>query len=179
MPDSPVMRALAVPLVLAGLLAGAVPAAAAPEGFPDVDALPAVDPGPYQVFGAHPSTSGWLFSTPAGLRCQDSLIPDLGIFCRGPLPGAPSGITMASVSLTREGEFGRDDTGSDEASYPLLPTGSRFAAGNGVVCAVPTVDTLACRAAKPDSWPAETPDPPDRHYGEHGFVIAPTGSWTY
>ena len=84
-----------------------------------------------------------------------------------------------ALSLTREGEFGRDDTGSDEASYPLLPTGSRFAAGNGVVCAVPTADTLACRAAKPDSWPAETPDPPDRHYGEHGFVIAPTGSWTY
>ena len=65
---------------------------------------------------------------------------------------------MASVSLTRAGEFGRDDVGSDDAAYPVVPIGSSFAAGNGVVCAVPTADTLACRAAKPDSWPAETPD---------------------
>ncbi|BBX70218.1 hypothetical protein [Mycolicibacterium psychrotolerans] len=173
------MRALVPLVVAAGLLAGAAPAGAAPPEFPDVDAYPAVDPTAYQVFGAHPSMSGWVFSTPAGLRCQDSLIPDLGIFCRGPLPGSSSGISTASVSLTHAGEFGYDDVGSDVGPSPLLPTGSRFAAGNGVVCAVPAADTLACRAAKPDSWPADTPDPPDRRYGEHGFVISPAGSWTY
>ena len=173
------MRAFVVPLVVAGLLAGAAPVGASPPGFPDVDAFPAVDPAAYQIFGAHPSMSGWVFRTPAGLRCQDSLIPDLGIFCRGPLADSSSGVSMASVSLTHAGELGYDDVGSDDGSYPLLPTGSRFAAGNGVVCAVPAADTLACRAAKPDSWPADTPDPPDRHYGEHGFVVAPTGNWTY
>jgi hypothetical protein len=181
------MRAVMVPLLVsAGLIAGAAPAAAAPPAdFPDLDAFPLVDPAPYQVFGAHPSTSGWIFRTPAGLRCQDSLIPDLGIYCSGPVTGFPSPTMMAAVSLTNEGTVGPDEssTGSstepDGKPVPLLPVGSRFDAGNGVVCATLTTDTLACRAAKPASWPADTVDPPDRHYGEHGFVLSPAGSWTY
>lgn len=63
--------------------------------------------------------------------------------------------------------------------FRTLPTGTKFDAGNGVVCAVPADDAFACRAQKPDSWPKDTPDPPDRHYGEHGFVVQPSGSWTF
>ncbi len=170
--------ASAVVLAATGLLAGAAPVQATPS---DVDfaAYPAVDPAPYQVFGAHPSTSGWIFRTPAGVRCQDSLIPDLGIVCSGPLAGTDA--TMVSVSLTHEAMFTASDMGpGDAASTPvLLPVGSRFDAGNGVVCAVPTAETLACHAAKPASWPADTVDPPDRHYGEHGFVTAPDGARGY
>ena len=129
--------------------------------------------------GAHPSGSGWAFSTPAGLQCENSLIPDLGIFCRGPAAGAGSEVTTVAVSLMKEGEFGQTDTHPGEGAYPLLPAGSKIAAGNGVVCAVPSEEMLACRAAKPDSWPADTPDPPDRHYGEHGFVIGPADRWAY
>jgi len=165
-------------LVFAGLMVAAGPAHAAPPAdFPDLDVYPAVDPAPYQVFGAHPSTSGWMFRTPAGLRCQDSLIPDLGIYCSTP---GPEG-SMASVSLTHEGVVGPADTGTgaDSQPAPILPVGMRFAAGNGVVCAAPTIDTFACRAAKPDSWPADTVDPPDRHYGEHGFVLGRASNWTY
>lgn len=170
--------ATAVVLGVAGLLAGAAPAQAAP---PEVDltAYPAVDPAPYQVFGAHPSTSGWIFETPGGVRCQDSLIPDLGIVCSGPLAGTDA--TMVSVSLTHEAMFTESDMpeSGPESAPPVLPVGSRFDAGNGVVCAVPTADTLACHAAKPVSWPADTVDPPDRHYGEHGFVTSPDGSRGY
>nr|WP_041781931.1 hypothetical protein [Mycolicibacterium chubuense] len=178
------MRALVMPVLLpvvaaSSLIAGAGVAHAAPPGFPDVDAFSAVDPSGYQLMGAHPSMSGWVFSTPAGLRCQDSLIPDLGVFCQGPIAGSAPGTTMVSVSLTTEGAFSRSDLDPGAGSYPLLPTGAKLAAGNGVVCAVPTADTLACRAGKPDSWAADTPDPPDRHYGEHGFVVSPSGSWAY
>lgn len=171
---------LAAPvLVCAGLLAGAIPAHALPAEV-DLTAYPAVDPAPYQVFGAHPSTSGWIFRTPAGARCQDSLIPDLGIVCSGPLAGTDA--TTVSVSLTHEAMFSSDmgPAGSTPGSEPpLLPEGSRFDAGNGVVCAVPDAETLACHAAKPASWPADTADPPDRHYGEHGFVTSPGGSRGY
>lgn len=166
-------------LIAAGVLAGASPAQATPPEI-DLTAYPAVDPAPYQVFGAHPSTSGWIFGTPAGVRCQDSLIPDLGIVCSGQLAGTDA--TMVSVSLTHEASFTESDMGpSDPAEQapPVLPVGSRFDAGNGVVCALPTADTLACHAAKPASWPADTVDPPDRHYGEHGFVTSPDGSRGY
>lgn len=159
----------------------AIPTAAAvPEAFPDLDSHPVVDSSIYEVVGAHPSMSGWMFSTPSGLRCQNSLIAELGVFCIGPIPGAPQGTDSVSVSLTRAGTLARtDNAGTDAGSYPLLPTGSKFAAGNGVECAVVSDEVLACLAAKPDSWGADTPDPPDRQYGEHGFVVQPAGSWVF
>jgi hypothetical protein len=174
------MRACAAFWVAAAcVLAAAGRAHASPPGFPDVDAFPAVDPANYEVMGSHPSASGWTFSTPAGLRCRDSLIPDLGVFCQGPAASTGSGMTTVSVSLTKEGEFGQTETDLGQGTYPLLPAGLKIAAGNGVVCAVPSEEVLVCRAAKPDSWPADTPDPPDRHYGEHGFVIGPADRRAY
>ncbi|CAA0130395.1 Uncharacterised protein [Mycolicibacterium vanbaalenii] len=161
-------------------LSGAPTATAVPEAFPELDAYPAVDPGPYQVFGAHPSTSGWAFSTPSGLQCRNSLIPDLGVVCFGPVPGTQDGVDSVGVSLTREGTLMTSEgAGTAAEAYPLLPTGSKFAAGNGVECAVMSDDSLACLARKPDSWAADTPDPPDRRYGEHGFVVQEAGSWTF
>ena len=154
-------------------------AQAAPADFPDLDSYPAVDPAGYEVAGAHPSMSGWVFRTPGGLRCQNSLIPDLGVSCQGPAPdGRPVDI-IAGVTLTKPGFVVDTDGELGEASVSLLPVGSKFSAGNGVVCAALDDMTLACQAAKPDSWPADTPDPPDRHYGEHGFVVGPTGNRTY
>lgn len=174
------MRACVIFSVAAAwVLAAAGEAYASPPGFPDVDAFPAVDPANYEVTGAHPSASGWAFSTPAGLRCEESLIPDLGVSCQGPAAATGSGMTTVSVSLTTPGRFGQTDTDLGQRNYPLLPVGSKIAPGNGVVCAVPSEDVLVCRAAKPDSWPADTPDPPDRHYGEHGFVIGPTDRQAY
>lgn len=164
-------------------LCGADPAAAAPPAFPDLAPYPAVDPILYQVLGGHPSSSGWAFKTASGLRCQDSLIPDLGIVCVGPIPGVPPGTDQAAVSLADEGTLSQADpnadSGPDGSFYPLLPTGSKMAAGNGVECAAIRDDVLACLARKPDSWPADTVDPPNRHYGEHGFVLTPEGSWVF
>ncbi|EHB97289.1 hypothetical protein MAB47J26_21323 [Mycobacteroides abscessus 47J26] len=174
-------------LLSAHFMAGAVLAALAvvpvanaqPPKFPDVDSYPAVDIAEYQVIGAHPSMSGWVFSTPGGLRCQSNMIADLGVSCTGPIVGAATDMNSVAVSLTKPGLIARYEQSPDDHSYPLLPTGSKIAPGNGVVCAVLADDALACRAKKPDSWPKDTQDPPDRHYGEHGFVVQPSGSWSY
>lgn len=152
---------------------------AQPAEFPDVDAFQAVDPADYQVMGAHPSLSGWMFSTPGGLVCRDSLIPDLGVACDGPDVGAEPGMNAVAVSLTNAGRIQMFEQPPEDHLPPVLPAGTKIDTGNGVVCAVPADDALACRAKKPDSWPQDTPDPPDRHYGEHGFVVQPSGSWTY
>jgi hypothetical protein len=165
-------------LLSAGL--GVAPAAnAQPPKFPDVDSYPAVDLSEYRVIGAHPSMSGWVFSTPGGLTCQDSMIADLGVSCSGPIVGAGEGMNSVTVSLAKPGLIAEFEQSPDGRAYPLLPTGSKIAAGNGVVCAVIADDALACRAKKPDSWSKDTPDPPDRQYGEHGFVVQPSGSWSY
>jgi hypothetical protein len=178
------MRTIRLPLIVAtvalatlsGLAIVAPSVRAQPSEFPDVELFPAVELTPYQVLGAHPSTSGWVFQTPGGLRCMDSLIAELGLFCQGPIPGAPDGENAVGVSLAQPAELSRSDLGPDDRPYPVLPTGTKIAAGNGVVCAVLTDKSLACRATKPASWPADTPDPPDRHYGEHGFVLSPAGN---
>ena len=150
-------------------------AQATPPSFPDVGSYPPIDLGEYRVQGARPSTSGWAFRTPGGLRCQLSLIADLGVFCQGPLPGTHPDLDVVSVSLTRPAQFSRSGFEVGDATYPLLPTGTKIAPDNGVVCAVLSAEALACRAGKPASWPSDTPDPPDRHYGEHGFVVSPSG----
>lgn len=161
-------------------LCGAPAASAFPAEFPELDAYEAVDPSTYQVLGARPSTSGWGFSTPSGLQCRNSLIAELGVSCSATIPGIPDGVDSASVSLTQPGVLTRTDTaGPGDDSFPLLPTGWKIAAGNGVECAVINDDALACLARKPDSWAPDTPDPPDRHYGEHGFVVQPGNSWAF
>jgi hypothetical protein len=155
-------------------------AQAAPADFPDLDSYPAVDPAVYEVSGApHPSASGWAFKTPGGLRCANSLIPDLGVSCQGPAPDARPVDIIAGVTLTKPGFVIDTDGEIGGAPVSLLPVGSKLAAGNGVVCATLDNMTLACQAAKPYSWPADIPDPPGLHYGEHGFVVGPTGSRTY
>jgi hypothetical protein len=100
------------------------------------------------------------------------LIAELGVSCQGPT-------TIAGVSLTKPADFGDPGDLPEPPPAKLLPVGSKIAAGNGVVCAVVDETTLACRASKPDSWGADTPDPPDRHYGEHGFVVGSAGHWGY
>ncbi|OHT81603.1 hypothetical protein [Mycobacteroides saopaulense] len=168
-----------MPVAASAALLTAPAANAQPPKFPDVDSYPAADLGEYRVIGAHPSMSGWVFSTPGGLACQSNMIADLGVSCTGRIVGAGEGMNTVAVSLTKPGLIAQYEQTPDDHPYPLLPTGTKLAPGNGVVCAVIADDALACRAQKPASWPQDTPDPPDRHYGEHGFVVQPSGSWSY
>lgn len=160
------------------LLSTVAVANAAPPEFPDVDSYPAVVADDYYRPAPRPSGAGWAFTTPGGLFCFAMLITEAGLSCHGPIPGAGEGADTVSASLTRPGELSITDTPPpDVPEVKQLPTGSKFAPNESLVCAVPTDDTLACRLVKPASWPAA--DPPDRHYAEHGFVVQPSGSWTY
>jgi hypothetical protein len=154
-------------------------AQAAPADFPDLDSYPAVDPAGYEVSAPRAGAAGWAFITPGGLRCQSSVILDLGVSCQGPAPDARPVDIIAGVTLTKPGYVIDTDGEIGDAPVSLLPVGSKFSAGNGVVCATLDDMTLACRAAKPDSWTADIPDPPGLHYGEHGFVVGPAGNRTY
>ena len=73
---------------------------------------------------------------------------------------------------------GAHTTSVGEEAFPLLPTGSSIATDNGVTCAALTDESLACRATIPASWGPDVKNPPDRLYGEHDFVLAPTGTST-
>jgi hypothetical protein len=161
-------------LALVGALSPS--ANAQPPNFPDVNAFPAVDSSAYEVGGAHPSGSGWVFVTPNGLRCAINQIAELGVECVGTVAGT-DGFIKATASLTTPGRI-QPSAGSALDFPPLLATGNKIVA-SGVVCAVPADDTLACRAGRPDTWSADSPDPPGVHYAEHGFVVQPSGNFIY
>ena len=162
--------------MLVGSLVGAPAAFAVPSGFPDVDSQPTVDPADYYVAGAHPSLSGWTFSTASGLKCQDSLIAEMGVFCQGTARGSATA-QYVSASVSNAGRVSQADTGL-AGDYPLLPAGMRLATDNGVTCAALADDTLACRSVIPASWGPDVQNPPGKVYGEHGFVIPAAGAPT-
>ena len=110
--------------------------------------------------------------------CEDSLIADLGVLCRHPATGTDSKGTIASASVSSAGQIGEDTTSVGEETFPLLPTGSSIATDNGVTCAALTDESLACRATIPASWGPDVKNPAGRLYGEHDFVLAPTGTST-
>ena len=164
---------------IGGALALTPVASSAPAGFPDVDSFPRVDPtAGYEVRGAHPSGSGWGFTTASGWVCEDSLIAELGVLCRVPASGPEAKGIVASASVSSAGRIGEDTTDVGDETFPLLPTGSSIATDNGVTCAALTDESLACRAVIPASWGPNVQNPPDRVYGEHGFVLAPRGAST-
>lgn len=163
-------------IAVGAALALAPIAAAAPAGFPDVESYPTVDAAGYVVRGAHPSSSGWGFTTASGWVCEDSLIAEIGVLCRVPATGPDATRTIASASVSSAGQIGQDTTSVGDETFPLLPTGSSIATDNGVTCAALSDESLACRATIPASWGPDVENPPDRVYGEHGFVLAPTGT---
>lgn len=171
-----VFAAVAV-LAAATLPASVAVANASPADFPEVDSYPAVNLPDYYIKAAHPSGARWSFSTPGGIRCSASMIADLGLYCWGPLGADDADQVWAS--LEKAGHFGTAEQGGSD-SGKLLPVGSKIETPSGMVCAVPTAAELACRAQKPDSWP-DTPTPGARlqEYGVHGFVLEPSGSWTF
>ncbi|HEX5144798.1 MAG TPA: hypothetical protein VFW21_13100 [Mycobacterium sp.] len=141
--------------------------------FPDIDSFPAVNLADYAQIGTHPSTSVYRFTTPAGVQCVVGMITEMGVQCWGaPVGAAPrSAITASTLAAAAYSEQAPNLHGDAK----LLPADSKLDAGNGVVCAVIADDTLACRAG-PNG--AMTPDGPV-HHGVHGFVIQPSGNWTF
>ncbi|WP_458317209.1 hypothetical protein [Mycolicibacterium brisbanense] len=157
----------------AGVLAP--PAAAAPPGFPDLDAFSAADPSQH-VQRSKFDTIG--FTTPT-LTCSWDYIDDpdrhVPVQCHGQLPGLPGAPGMRCGSVYEPARSSADTyvstlyvfTRSGEATcappdgFPRLAAGHKLTATNNT-CAV-TDDGVACI------------DP----IVNHGFVLWPAGSWVF
>jgi hypothetical protein len=141
--------------------------------FPDIDSFPAVNLANYAQIGTHPSTSVYRFTTPAGVQCVVSMITEMGVQCWGaPVGAAPqSAITASTLTAAAYSE----QVPILDGAAKLLPIESKLDAGNGVVCAVITDDTVACRAGPNAAMASDDP----AHHGVHGFVIQPSGNWTF
>lgn len=141
--------------------------------FPDIDSYPAVNLSDYARIGTHPSSSAYLFKTPGDVVCVVGMITEMGVQCSGVQVGPAPKSTIAASTLAAA-EYS-DQAPALERDAKLLPVGTKLDAGNGVVCAVIADDSLACRAGPNAEM---KPDDPV-HHGVHGFVMQPSGNWTF
>jgi hypothetical protein len=165
------MKTMAIVTAGAALLAvGAPPAAnAVPDGFPDlagftpVDATAFVRPPSY----AERWTSGYVFfRTPDGISCAIGA----SSWCTGAIPGMAAADQSPCASV-RQGTDG-------SAPYTLAPSDQPCAATTdrvlnpgqklandtyGITCAVGDGNLTACLDTRTN----------------HGFVLRPSGSWTF
>jgi hypothetical protein len=156
-------------------LAGFGIAAAAPPGFPDLNAFQPVDPARYTAAAFGPGAA--YFVTPDGVQC---VLPNpykpsdhVSASCDGPLPGLPDnapvgddGCSTVSTSSSLPDDLGpygfHKGTGCPILTSPLLSVGQEITTG-GITCVVGADRLTACI------------DP----ILNRGFVIQPSGSWTF
>jgi hypothetical protein len=157
-------------------LAGPGVATATPPGFPDVNAFQPVDSAPYTShFGR--GGGGVFFATPDGLQCGWASLTNgptdhVSAVCNGPIPGLPDaaprgrdGCEMVGVASTMPldlGPYGFYDGGCPVITSPVLNAGEKITGAN-TTCLVGTDRLIACI------------DP----ILNRGFVLQPSGSWTF
>jgi hypothetical protein len=164
-------RCLAVAAALAGFVgtsimpsAGALP----PAGFPDLNNFREVADDASFV-RADPGFNGYLFfRTPDGITCAMGSSK----WCSGNLPGVPESTagSCAFVEQTND-EASRSqpfkfDHGTNQCEPPsdkLLNVGEKLTGTYGTTCVVGEGSLTACI----DTW------------HDHGFVLQPSGSWTF
>ena len=151
-------------------------ASAAPSGFPDLDSFHPVDPAHYTVQNAR-GGGGVFFATPDGLQCGWASLasgPDAHVSagCVGPIPGLPEAAPVGDQGC--ESVNVASDLASDLGPYifqkgtcpvitsPLLNVGEKITAAN-TTCVVGADRLTACI------------DPTLNR----GFVLQPSGSWTF
>jgi len=143
------------------------------QEFPDISSYPAVDRSSYAQLGTQPSNSAYLFKTPGDVVCVIGMITEMGVRCSGTQVGSAPTSTIAASTLA-PAQYS-DDAVALDRDAKLLPVEHKLDAGNGIVCAVLAEDSLACRAG-----PNAGMKPDDAvHHGVHGFVLRPSGNWTF
>ncbi len=177
MPDRSLAVTAVPAIVVAGCLTLAPTACGAPSGFPDLDAFHAVDPASYTThFGR--GGGGVFFATPDGLQCGWASLangPDDHVSpgCTGPLPGVPGsdsraegGECMGVGAPTSEpsdlGPYGFKQETCPTITSAVLHVGQKITAAN-TTCLVGADRLTACI------------DP----ILNRGFVLEPSGSWTF
>ncbi|BBY24079.1 hypothetical protein [Mycobacterium stomatepiae] len=178
MPNRVAAAAMTVTVAFSGLACShANPgiAKATPPNFPDLNAFQSVDPAPYTASARGGGAT--YFATPDGLQCS---VPNPGkpgdhvsASCDGPLPGLPANSPVGSdgcsvvgtpTSLPTDlGPYGfQKGTGCPIITSPLLNVGQKITKGD-ITCVVGADRLTACV------------DP----ILNRGFVLQPSGSWTF
>jgi hypothetical protein len=135
-----------------------------PAGFPDLSSFTAVNPADYTLGGA-------TFVSPRQVSCILNYGPHKTIACGGSIPGMP-----ASVSGTGCPSVDKPDDANSDAPYGIyredhpcvtarwvpMGVGKKLVGKNGT-CAVGDGGLVAC---------IDTDN-------KHGFVLQPSGSWTF
>ena len=156
------------PLLVVGLLCATTltpSAAAQPQQFPDLSAFADVS-SPSQYSRPDKWANGYLFfRTPDGVNCMIGAIRT----CYGNLPGLGPAQLSACSSVIQDDpsapfRFKQSDQPCAQATDALLNPGHKLTfEARGTTCVVGQDRLTACI----DSW------------HNHGFVLQPSGSWTF
>lgn len=163
------MKSAAVTALAVGMCAfsGGPTAAAAPPGFPDLDAF---TDAPAHLTYSRPdkSANGFsFFRTPDGLSCMVGSL----IRCSGSLPGVPvaeygdcAAVYQTYEAASRSEPFRLERAGEcQRATDELLDVGQKltFDTGYSTTCVVGRDQLTACIS------------------NDHGFVLKPSGTWVF
>lgn len=167
-----VSRAAETALVtaIATLGLGTATAQAAPPGFPDLDAFAPVNAGQYAL--QQPKASPAIkFATPDGLECGISLYgPDdptihTYAWCIGPIPGMPDDAPVVhgptDKVMSNGAGFVRGGGGTP-GPQKVIEVGRKISSAN-ITCVIGADRLTACI----------------NRVDNHGFVLQPSGSWTF
>lgn len=137
---------------------------APPEGFPDLNGFTAVDPADFRL-------GGRAFVSPEQIHCVLDNGPRKTVVCGGNIEGVPDSVGGAGCP-----RVSRPENGPDEAPYTMSRsrgacTSARFKpisvgkklVGDNSTCVVGKNNLVACIDAD----------------HKHGFVLQPSGSWTF
>jgi hypothetical protein len=135
-----------------------------PDGFPDLGAFTAADPEDFTV-------SGKSFVSPDQIDCVLDFGPDSVTVCNGMIRGLPASVPGTGCVLVRKPDPSRagspyafEHSGRVCTSSRAMPmeAGKKLVGKNGT-CAVGDDGLVACIDAD----------------NRHGFVLKPSGSWTF
>jgi hypothetical protein len=173
-PDRPtkgitVAAAAAIVLSSISMSTGSPIAAAAPPGFPDVNAFSPVDPSSHTISNPRSAVIG--FVAPGGVGCSWRYSTDpsdhAAVLCEGNIPGIPAsapdnGSTGCAQAKAAGGAYVINSHGGacpPFNGFPPLNVGQSLSATN-ITCVVGANDLTACIDSSDD----------------HGFVLQPSGS---
>jgi hypothetical protein len=159
-----VARCAAVLLLGLAACSSSPKTAAPPANFPDLSAFTAVDPN-------DPKLTSTSFVSPTQISCVVDFGPQRAIVCSGNLQGLPSSVMGTGCPAVRKANESTSDasytferSGPECVSDRAMPlaAGKKFVGKNGT-CAVGDDGLVACIDAD----------------NKHGFVLKPSGSWTF
>lgn len=163
-----IAAAVAVSSAVLGLVTGT--ANAAPSGFPDLDAFAPVEANQYAASAGKTSVAV-KFSTPDGLECGlSNLGPDnptihTYAWCIGPIPGMPADAPVVHGTTDKVMSNGAGlvrGGGGTPGPQRLVDVGQKISSAN-ITCVVGADRLTACI----------------NRVDNHGFVLQPSGSWTF